>query len=169
MKKTFIINAPIAYFTLIIFIFQLVSCEKKRCNNGIQNRNEVDVDCGGKCQPCLIKYPSTGTFGENLLYGSDTLWLTNMNYSFRAIVPKGGSLKIELNLISGSQWAHTLGSNVGWSISAYNNGQQTFEVLNPGISDVNIFNDIESGRNIVLVKFFENSETETRRRIIVFN
>jgi hypothetical protein len=155
MKKNTILFPSIIHLTILISIFIFVNCTKKEtCSDGIKNQEEVEVDCGGSCQPCSINYPTTGTYGVNLLYGSDTLWLAGTGNSFKAIVPEGSSLKIEMNLISGDPWLYTIGSNVGWSISSYTNQQQTFEILNPGTSDVEIHKDIDTGSSVILIKFF---------------
>jgi hypothetical protein len=170
MKKNTKLFTPFFNLSLLISIFIFVKCNKEEtCNDGINNQEEVEVDCGGSCQPCAINYPTTGTYGVNLLYGSDTLWLPGTGNSFKAIVPEGSSLKIEMTLISGDPWLYTIGSNVGWSISSYSNQQQTFEILNPGTSDVEIYKDIDTGSSVILIKFFENSTTETRRKVVIFN
>lgn len=38
---------------LVIALFLLESCEKPRCNDGIKNGDEIEVDCGGNCGPCF--------------------------------------------------------------------------------------------------------------------
>lgn len=160
--------------TILLVIWIITGCEKKTtetCSDGIKNQTEVDVDCGGSCKPCAIKYPSSGTFGMNLLSGDDTLRLTGTSYSFMAIVPSGSTLKVELNFISGAEWwATSISSNSGWSISSYINGQQTFNVLNPGTCDDNIIKAplYSSGSGVYLIKYFENSTTETKRKIIIW-
>ncbi len=170
MKKNTRLFPPIIHLTVLISLFIFVNCAKKEtCNDGIKNQEEVEVDCGGSCQPCSIKYPTTGAYGVNLLYGSDTLWLAGTGNSFKAIVPEGSSLKIEMNLISGEEWVYNIANNVGWNISSYANQQQTFEILNPGTSDVEILKGINTGSDVILIKFFENSTTETRRKVVIFN
>jgi len=135
------------------------------CNDGIKNQNETNIDCGGDCTPCLIEYPAMGIYGLNLLYGNDTLWLPGPGYSLSAIVPVGSTLKIELVLNSGGIWTNLAGSSVGWAIYSNTYGIQTYQVLNPGVVD----NKIEKySPNEFIIKFFENSAVETRRKIIIF-
>lgn len=168
-------------FSLLLGVFEISSCKKKEvvpftppipvlpsCNDGIKNQDEVEIDCGGTCKPCAIKYPESGAFGNNLLFGTDTLWSAGTGNSFAATVPVGSSLKIEFTLISGAPWMYQTGNNNGWNISNYSNGQQTFTVLNPGATDLNIIKSPFGGNSVILVKYFENSNTETRRKIILF-
>jgi hypothetical protein len=42
------------------------------CYDGIKNQDETDVDCGGTCAVCQIIYPANGNFGFNIL-NYDTL------------------------------------------------------------------------------------------------
>jgi hypothetical protein len=51
----------------------------------------------------------------------------------------GSSLKIEMKLISGDAWFFLQSTNVGWSISIYSNGSQTFEAVNAGTTEISIF------------------------------
>lgn len=153
--------------TLIISI----SCSKKTeqdCNNGLMDGTEAGIDCGGSCAPCDIEYPETGTYGLNLLHGVDTLFLPGNGNSFKAIIPDGSSLKIEINLISGEPWGYTLGSNVGWSISSYLNGVQTFDAINGGPTDLRFIKLTPSGSGTMLIKYFENSASVTKQKILVW-
>ena len=138
------------------------------CSDGIKNQDEVEIDCGGtSCQACAIHYPPTGTYGLNLLYGSDTLWIPGTGNSFKATVPVGSTLKLELSLINGQFWGYANGSG-GWTISTFSNNTQTFEALNPGTYDVQIVKFTGTGTGSFMIKFFENSLTETRRKVIVW-
>lgn len=182
MKISSQITVTIFFFSLALGLFQIASCKKKEttiptpkvvetCSDGIKNQDEVETDCGGICTPCAIKYPQTGTYGDNVLHGNDTLRIAGTGNSFMATVPVGSTLKVELNLISGSVWGITAGSTVGWSVSNLDwvNKKQTFNVLNPGTNELR-FSKLEfDPGGIILVKFFENSTTETRRKIIVWN
>ena len=43
------------FITIILVgvcVFSFESCSKKRCKDGKLNQDEVEVDCGGKCDPC---------------------------------------------------------------------------------------------------------------------
>ncbi len=66
MKKSSKLFASIFFMTLLIGIFQIVSCKKKEttptptatatatCSDGIQNQGETGIDCGGPCAACPI-------------------------------------------------------------------------------------------------------------------
>ncbi len=139
------------------------------CTDGIKNQDEVKVDCGGSCSPCSIEYPTSGTYGLNILHGSDSLFLSgNDNFSLRAIVPEGSTLKIEFHSIYGDVWGHAASTNVGWSISTYNSGFQFFEAINFGTTDLKVIKWPGSGTGGILVKYFENSTFETKRKILIW-
>lgn len=165
------------YTYWIIIILVIASCKKEpkepkeTCTDGIKNQDEAQIDCGGSsCTPCAIEYPTTGTYGINILNGTDTLRLTETEHSFKATIPNGSSLKIELNSINGEMWGYSLGSNVGWSISEYSNGVQTFEAINGGNTDLQIarFPNKTGQNGSVLIKYFENGNTETKRKVMIW-
>ncbi len=39
-------------FFLFLLILTAYSCERPRCNDGIMNGDETEIDCGGICDPC---------------------------------------------------------------------------------------------------------------------
>lgn len=81
----------------------------------------------------------------------------------------GSSLKIEMKLISGDAWFFLQSTNVGWSISIYSNGSQTFEAVNGGTTEISIFQEwMGSGSGSVLIKYFENGTTETKRKLLIW-
>ncbi len=138
------------------------------CSDGIKNGDEVSIDCGGSnCAACAIIYPPTGTYGTNVLYGTDTLHASGTGNSFKATIPTGSSLRLELSLISGAVWYYS--QNNGWTISSFSNNKQTFEVLNPGTCDLNITTKPGSGMCMLLIKYFENGTVETRRKVLVLS
>ncbi len=156
------------YLNLILILLVITSCKKKTsetCNDGIKNQDEVEIDCGGTCTACDIEYPETGTYGTNILFGVDTLVLTEENSSIKAIIPKGSSLKIELTLISGEAWFFANEQN--WTVSSFSNGKQTFTNLNDGISDLELHNDNTLNVDTILIKYFENGNNETKRKILI--
>ena len=156
------------YLHLILFILLIGSCKKKTpesCNDGIKNQDEVEIDCGGVCAACNIDYSETGAYGKNILFGHDTLILMEENSSMRAVIPEGSSLKIELTLISGETWFYT--NNQNWGISDYSSGKQTFTNLSFGISDLQLHNANKQNVDTILIKYFENGNNETRRKILI--
>jgi hypothetical protein len=139
------------------------------CTDGIKNGDEVGIDCGGShCPACNITYPPSGTYGANLLYGSDTVYSTGTGNSFKAIVPVGSTLKIEAYLISGPPWGFNVGSG-NWNISPYTNNMQTFDVLNPGTYDVQMIKmPSPPGLGSFQLKFYENSATVTHTKVVIW-
>ena len=107
------------------------SCKKSTCDDGVLNQDEVEVDCGGPCSSCPITYEQNSSFGQNILWGMDTLNLNVGEYSYQARVPEGSSIKLELELIDGTEWFYSL-SPENWTVSLYNNGIQSFENTNYG-------------------------------------
>jgi hypothetical protein len=160
------------HFYLIFIIIIIASCKKEHeetCSDGIKNQDELQVDCGGSCSPCPIEYPEMGTYGLNLLHGNDTLLVPGTGNSFRANIADGSSLKIEMNLISGDGWVYSQSTNVGWSISIYSNGSQTFDAINGGTTELNISKIwMGSGSGTILIKYFENGTTETKRKLLIW-
>lgn len=153
-------------YALLIAALALGACSNSSdCANGVKDGDEVDVDCGGDCPPCAVSYPATGTHGINLLHGTDTLVISGNGNSFKANIPEGSSLKVEMNLIYGQQpWAYD--KNVGWSISTYHNGHQTFEAINDGNIDANmVWFTPDSG--MIEVNYYENGSTLTGQKIIM--
>ena len=136
------------------------------CSDGIKNQDEVKVDCGGICEPCPIEYPAYGTFGLNVLHGDEHLYLPGTGNSFRAIIPEGSSLKIELYSLAGGVWGYSAGNHVGWIISPFKDDFQSFEALNPGVAELNIVR--WSGDADILIKYFENDSIETKRKILTW-
>jgi hypothetical protein len=138
------------------------------CNNGLMDGTETGIDCGGACTPCDIQYPEFGTYGLNLLYGIDTLFVPGTGNSFKAVIPDGSTLKIEMNLINGAPWGYSLGSHVGWSISSYANGAQTFDAINGGTTELKIVKLIDTVSGTISIKYFENSTSITKQKILVW-
>lgn len=155
------------YFILTILILSItISCNKGDCTDGEQNQDEVSIDCGGDCAPCNIEYPETGTYGTNILHIDDTIYLGHFQYSFRAVIPEGSTLKIKLNSVSGGAWWYSVGSNIGWSISDYEAGAQYFEALN---ETCELEVDLSFLTGMFQVWFYENSESVTRVGYVYVN
>ena len=152
----------------------LICCNKapETCSDGIMNQDEIQVDCGGMCSPCPVTYSSTGNYGNNILFGNDTLNLTIGNYSFEANVPEGSSLVIEIELISGSEWFYSIDSN-GWVISSYNAGSQTFTVPNSGGYDLNFSLAYSPDPNVIgglfNIHYKENGATLTKTKVVIWS
>lgn len=152
--------------TVVCCSVMMLSCKKEaepNCADGTKNQDEIYADCGGSCTACPIDYPETGWYGTNLLNGSDTLFVGPGNYSFRANVPTGSSLKVTASNVSGQAWLY--GTNDGWGIGTPSNSQ-TFEVLNAGTAEL-LFN-LNNGTGTTLFQFFENGTTITKERVVVW-
>lgn len=156
------------YLKLLLLLLILSSCEEEiteTCVDGLKNQDEVGIDCGGICSACAIEYPETGAYGENILFGSDTLLLSNRNASMRAIIPLGSSLKIELSLLAGEGWFYADLQN--WTASEYIADKQLFTNLNPGIADLQLHNMDTTNVDTILIRYFENGESETKQKILI--
>ncbi|MCR9153365.1 MAG: hypothetical protein NXI09_04590 [Bacteroidetes bacterium] len=152
-------------FAILIAALALGACSKSsNCANGVKDGDEVGVDCGGDCPPCTVSYPATGSHGINLLHGTDTLVITGSGNSFKANIPDGSSLKVEMNLIYGRPWVYE--NNVGWSISTYYYGYQKFDAINGGNVDAQmVWSTPDSG--MIAVSYYENGTTRTSQKIIM--
>lgn len=176
----------------LVFLFVpvlLFSC-KQTCTDGVQNQNETAVDCGGDCQicqtcfdgelnngealidcggdycnPCGIQYDSVGTYGLNVLYGGDSLNLTNDTYSFQAFVPDGSILKIKLYAVVGG-WFYTMPQN--WSVGPYTSTQE-FTVTNPGNAECGLDLSQSAVNSEFVIQYFENGQTVTKQKVITLN
>ncbi|MCH2235302.1 MAG: hypothetical protein MK078_13710 [Crocinitomicaceae bacterium] len=151
--------------TLLLFSVLIISCKKETCTDGILNQDEVQIDCGGLCEACPIEYPETGAYGNNVLFGSDSVIVTTENSSMRAIVPEGSSLKIVLRSSSGEMWFY--GDQNNWTNSDVDGAEQSFTVLNAGIADLELHNANTTNTDVIIVKFFENSDAQTKQLILI--
>ncbi len=118
--------------------------------------------------PGPIEYPEMGTYGLNLLHGTDTLFLPGNGNSFRAIIPEGRSLKIEMEQLIGVKWGINVASNTGWSVSNYSDGFQSFEALNGGTTELEIIKWPGLMEGAILIKYFEDSDTLTRQKVLIW-
>ncbi len=135
------------YLNLILILVTLFSCKKETSETS------------------NIEYPKNGAYGTNILFGVDTLRVTEENNSFRAIIPEGGSLKIELKLMGGETWFYANEQN--WIVSDFSDSTQTFTSLSNGISDLELTNADTMNVDTVLIKYFENGNKETKRKILI--
>ena len=135
------------------------------CTDGILNQDEIAIDCGGVCAPCPIEYPQTGAYGLNLLYGDDTLYVSQGNYSFSAQVPEGSSLKIKLTQVTGGVWYYALNTG-GWTVSPYQSGQQYYEAQ-PGSVANDVQLNLMNMTGSFAVWYYENSTTIVAKSKIV--
>jgi hypothetical protein len=151
---------------LMVFSVTFFSCKKEaepNCTDGIQNQDEVYVDCGGACNACPIDYPDNGPWGTNILKGSDSLFLSPGDYSFKATVPPGSSLSVKATIVSGDIWLY--GTNNGWSVGVPSTSQ-TFDVAGSGTAEL-LFN-LSTGSGVTLLEIFENESTQARERVLVW-
>lgn len=162
VKNNFMKN--LILLTMVSFMF---ACNSTDCTNGIQDGNETGIDCGGsECATCSIDYPTNGIHGQNILFGDADLTLSGSGeYSFKAEVPVGSTLKIILTS-NGGAWG--LSNKVGWNVGSYNNGVQIFEVLNPGVVDLK-FGSFSGNSGEFLIQYYENSTTVTKQKTVTWN
>ncbi|PCJ81690.1 MAG: hypothetical protein COA49_04050 [Bacteroidetes bacterium] len=156
------------YLNLILILLVLASCNKgtsETCNDGLKNQDEVEIDCGGTCVACAIEYPEIGAYGTNILFGVDTLILNEENSSMRATILEGSSLKIELMLISGEVWFYENEQNC--TVSSFYDNRQTFTNLNNGTLDIELHNANTLNIDTILIRYFENGNNETMRKVLI--
>jgi hypothetical protein len=91
-----------------------------------------------------ISYPSTGNWGDNVLYIKDsTLIDPSKDFSFRANLQADAVLKVimtNLSIAEKSGWFFDINSNDGWNITVYDNGshQQIFTSRKAGVLDLDM-------------------------------
>jgi len=121
----------------------------------------------------LINYPSTGYWGDNVLWMQDSKLVdSSKDYSFAANLQSDAVLKIvitNLSVAEKSGWFYDSNSNGGWNITEYNN-----------VSHLQIFNsrkvgglDLDMtfiGPGKCKIDFYENnSATITKSIILLWN
>ncbi|MCB9224450.1 MAG: hypothetical protein R2780_06295 [Crocinitomicaceae bacterium] len=141
------------------------------CDDGIKNQDEIEIDCGGVCNPCDIYYPQQGTYGLNILHADSNMTLYDEIYSFRAEIPEGSTLKLELLNNYGQQWLYAVSNNTGWVISVYDSGTQTqtFESDGSAIADVYISLHLLTGNTgpcSFTINYYENGTSITKSKVI---
>ncbi len=112
-----------------------------------------------------ISFPTTGSFGENILLKNNGDSLSNISsYSLTADLGRKAELKIIITnqSLSNETWFYT--SVDGWEVSDYS-GKQTFTSSNNGIIDLDI--EFVAGTGTYLegrcqVDIYENSENITK-------
>ncbi len=113
----------------------------------------------------LIKYPPTGNFGPNILELDQTNY-EGREFSLRATLVEGASLKIKITSLSGNPWHYYFGTNINWLVTLYDeiNHLQYFTVIEPDQnSDLLVLFDAGS----YLVEYYEmGSLLPTRSKII---
>jgi hypothetical protein len=113
-----------------------------------------------------IEYPSSGQHGLNILDKEKTEYASG-NYSMKAILPEGTSLKVK---ISGTNWAKpAFQDNTGWSFSAWNDieNSRIFSSTRTGEIDFEI--KLESGNSYVIDSTtYETDTVPSKTNIFVY-
>ncbi len=106
-----------------------------------------------------ITYPSSGTYGENVLALSDNSSLIDINgYSLCAELGEKAELKIIITHLSGTgEWFYA--DKNGWTVNSYSGGSQYFQSNKDGKIDLDI--TFENGPGSCKVDFYENSSSVT--------
>ena len=140
------------YIFSVVILLSLFSCDK--AENG--------------CGNCTINYPQTGNYGDNYLYGNDTIYSLGTGNSLSAIVPEGGSLIIEMELISGGAWMYDISSKTGWDISSFTNNTQSFTATSGLTADLSIIKSNRPENGIILIKYYENGSSITKKKVLIW-
>ena len=162
-------------FVLILLLVTstIISCKKTdpvpTCKDCIKNQDEINIDCGGTCQPCKIIYDESGLHGQNLLFGdSDHNVSASQPFSLEAQVPEGSNLTIKLVSNGIGLWVYNLSSKNNWNVSAYDNQEQTFVVLNSGKADLKLIS-FSGNSGSFRIEYYENNTSITKSKIITWN
>jgi hypothetical protein len=115
-----------------------------------------------------ITYPTSGTYGVNVLSLEDNSTLNNGNgYSLCAELGKKAELKIIITNLSstgtsgpGAGWFYAQGD--GWLISDYTNDSQQFESNKDGKLDLDFI--FTNGPGSCRIDYYENSSTVTNSK-----
>lgn len=131
----------------------------------------------------LITYPETVDGVLNILNENNTSFISYKTdfgrfYSFSAIAPKGMSLKIKLDFISGgasafgSYWGFRMESDTNWKNTLYDNQlhSQYIEVIEAGKQSSLKVSFMSGSDTKIKISYFENNnEVAMRTRIITVN
>lgn len=112
----------------------------------------------------IIKYPSEGLYGKNILSLADTVY-SRGDYSLAANIPDNMSLKVILTALNpDSIWFYLLGTGHNWSINTFSNGEQTFTAIDSGTTCDLHMRDFKQGK--YLIQYFETkSPKPTRQKV----
>lgn len=118
-----------------------------------------------KSTESIIKYPSEGLYGKNILSLTDSVY-SRGDYSLFASIPENMSLKVILTALNpGGIWFYLLGTGHNWSINTFSNGEQTFTAIDSGTTCDLHMRDFKEGK--YLIQYFETKSTKpTRQKII---
>jgi hypothetical protein len=113
----------------------------------------------------LIKYPTTGVYGENILDLNKTHFLAGeVGYSIATDLSNNLSVKIKLTTISGQGIGHYLGSNINWII------QWPYLISNISGESCDLKTDALFPNTEILIEYFETSSPiPTRSKVIYFD
>lgn len=109
-----------------------------------------------------IKYPESGSYGENFLNLDVKVVENDIKGSFAIEVPEGRSLKFKV--IHNTLWISTFsGINMTWTsfVTEGDRGYNTFETSSSGLCDVEVFFNMREGdSNIIDIEYYEDGSSE---------
>lgn len=131
----------------------------------------------------LISYPESVDGVLNILNDNNTAFISYRTdfgryYSFSAITPKGMSLKIKMEFISGGAsafggyWAYRMESDTNWKNTIYDNqsNSQYFETIEAGKQSTLKVSFMSGSDTKIQISYFENNNLVPNRiRIITVN
>ncbi len=123
-----------------------------------------------KAEKQKIDYPSTGSYGVNILSLQDSDTINgSADYSLAAELGKKAELKIILTNLSSqvgggpsSTWFYADGN--GWTVSDYSNDQQEFVSDKSGSIDLDMIFGGNKGK--CKIDFYENSNSITKSKVL---
>ncbi len=125
----------------------------------------VNLGCN-KEKKLSITYPSSGTYGENVLGLAKNSNLSSVNgYSLCSELGEKAKLKIIITQISGSGIWFFAEEN-GWLVGDYSGNKQQFESNKDGKIDLDIA--FENGPGSCRVDYYENSSSVTNSKTFIW-
>lgn len=135
------------YYSLLLSIFSylIVGCSGADCNNGIQDGNEIDIDCGGDCPTCVPVPTSLEQDLSGIWYQHYSEIVITQFSDTTFDYPTGPTCKMDLTLEKvqanhphwrayGSVWNCTYSGSTSWWInetSGYFNDNYIIDTINP--------------------------------------
>jgi len=152
-------------YTTILVLFSCNPENVESCTDGILNQNETDIDCGGDCVLCDITYPSSNSYGVNVLDSVTHMFIDGSDYSFACNLPIGTSVVVEIvgdTMVGTSSWFYDNVTVDGWVISDVTNKTQTY--TSSSFGDLNLkFEFLGEGNGVINI-YENNSNTVTRSK-----
>ena len=183
-------------FLLLALSSAILSCTKETCDDGIENQDETDIDCGGECAPCPtctdgiknqneteidcggicggVCYPDNGAYGVNILNMNTTTFTSGVDYSLHATMPLTGIVQAKFQLegpdfATTERWSWVAGTDQNLSIDDYDESTGGQEFMSNGMGNIEL-KMIFTGTGSATVSIYEGGwPTPVRVKYISWN